>query len=164
MSLTDWICSPPGEPAQSAVLFTIASRDRTRNVVFRERVLPVCGHTVDRHPEPAPKRTPIALFAEGSPSARRLKGFWNGEPASPAALSSSHHLAQAIASPGIAAASASLVPRRPDHAKEAVDGHAWRVGPRVKEELVRLAALRCAVAEFQVPQAGDGDRCAVRVV
>ena len=53
---------------------------------------------------------------------------------------------------------------RLDHAKEAVDGHARRVGPRVKEELVGLAAVRLAVAEFQVPQAGDGDRGAVRLV
>ena len=65
---------------------------------------------------------------------------------------------------GIAAAFAALVAGRLDHAKEAVDGYIRRVRPRGKEELVGLAALRCAVAEFQVPQAGDGDRGAVRLV
>ena len=52
---------------------------------------------------------------------------------------------------GIAAAFAALVPGRPDHAKEAVDGHVRRVGPGVKEELVGLAAVRLAVAEFTGP-------------
>ena len=42
---------------------------------------------------------------------------------------------------GIAAAFAALVPGRRDHAKEAVDGHARRVGTRVKEELVGPAAV-----------------------
>ncbi len=57
-----------------------------------------------------------------------------------------------------------VVPGRLDHAKEAAGGIARLVGPRVKEELVGLAALRRAVAEFQVPQALDGDRCAIGVL
>ncbi len=56
-----------------------------------------------------------------------------------------------------------LVPGRMDHAEEAAGGIARLVGPRVKEVLVGLAALRRAVAEFQVPQALDGDRGAVRL-
>jgi hypothetical protein len=142
---TEWACSQAGDPDKSL----LSLPEHVHNDAVSERVLQCArDDQAQNDTDASGGQSRLHNRLQLLPGERLLHG-----------LRGSRRVVH-----GIPAAFAALVAGRLDHAKEAVDGYIRRVRPRGKEELVGLAALRCAVAEFQVPQAGDGDRGAVRLV